>query len=63
VGDRAIVNPQGGFIAGPVRAEEGILYAEIDPVQMQAAKWELDVAGHMHVLMYSNSRCAPVYSQ
>jgi nitrilase len=46
VGDSAIVNPQGEFIAGPLREEEGILYAEIDPVQMQAAKWELDVAGH-----------------
>jgi nitrilase len=46
VGDSAIVNPQGVFIAGPLREQEGILYAEIDPVQMQAAKWEFDVAGH-----------------
>jgi nitrilase len=40
------VNPYGEFIAGPLREQEGILYAEIDPVQIQAAKWELDVAGH-----------------
>jgi nitrilase len=46
VGDSAIVNPQGEFIAGPLREQEGILYAEIDLVQMRAAKWEFDVAGH-----------------
>jgi nitrilase len=46
VGDSAIVNPDGEFIAGPLRQQEGILYAEIDPVQMRAAKWEFDVAGH-----------------
>lgn len=46
VGDSAIVNPDGEFIAGPLREQEGILYAEIDPVQMRAAKWDLDVAGH-----------------
>jgi nitrilase len=40
------VNPDGEFIAGPLREQEGILYAEIDPVQMRAAKWEFDVAGH-----------------
>ena len=46
VGDSVIVNPDGEFIAGPLREQEGILYAEIDPVQMQAAKLDLDVAGH-----------------
>ena len=46
VGDSAIVNPDGEFIAGPLREQEGILYAEIDPVRIRAAKWELDVAGH-----------------
>ena len=46
LGDSAIVNPDGKFIAGPLRGQEGILYAEIDSVQMRAAKWELDVAGH-----------------
>ena len=33
--------PEGEFIAGPLREQEGILYAEIDPVQIQAAKWDL----------------------
>ena len=46
LGDSAIVNPNGEFIAGPLGGQEGILYAEIDPVRMHAAKWELDVAGH-----------------
>jgi nitrilase len=46
VGDSAIVNPEGHFIAGPVRKQEEILYAEIDPHMMQGPKWMLDVAGH-----------------
>jgi nitrilase len=46
VGDSAIVNPDGEFIAGPLREQEGILYAEIDPVQMRGSTWMLDVAGH-----------------
>jgi nitrilase len=45
-GDSAIVNPEGEFIAGPLREQEGILYAEIDPAQMGGPKWMLDVAGH-----------------
>ncbi|MFL5628128.1 MAG: carbon-nitrogen hydrolase family protein [Ktedonobacteraceae bacterium] len=45
-GDSAIVNPEGFFIAGPVRHKEEILYADIDPCQMRAPKWMLDVAGH-----------------
>lgn len=46
VGDSAIVNPDGFFIAGPVRHKEEILYAEIDPRQMRGPRWMLDVAGH-----------------
>jgi nitrilase len=46
VGDSAIVNPDGEFIAGPLREQEGILYAEVDPEQMRGPKWMLDVAGH-----------------
>ncbi len=45
-GDSAIVSPDGKFIAGPLNAEEGILYAELDPKQMRGPKWNLDVAGH-----------------
>ncbi len=46
IGDSAIVNPEGEFIAGPVRKQEEILYAEIDPRMMRGPKWMLDVAGH-----------------
>jgi nitrilase len=45
-GDSAIVGPDGRFIAGPLNAEEGILYADLDPRQMRGSKWNLDVAGH-----------------
>ena len=45
-GDSAIVSPDGKFIAGPLNAEEGILYAELDSRQMRGPKWNLDVAGH-----------------
>jgi nitrilase len=45
-GDSAIVNPEGEFIAGPVRMKEEILYAEVDPRLMGGPKWMLDVAGH-----------------
>ena len=46
VGDSAILNPEGEFIAGPVQMKEDILYAEVDPKQMRGPKWMLDVAGH-----------------
>jgi len=46
VGDSAIINPDGEIIAGPLREQEGILYAPIDPLQMRGPKWMLDVAGH-----------------
>ena len=45
-GDSAVVSPDGKFVAGPLHAEEGILYAELDPRQMRGSKWNLDVAGH-----------------
>ncbi len=45
-GDSAIVNPDGEFIAGPLREQEAILYADVDPTQMRGPKWMLDVAGH-----------------
>ena len=45
-GDSAVVSPDGKLVAGPLNAEEGILYAELDPRQMRGSKWNLDVAGH-----------------
>lgn len=46
IGDSAIVDPEGRFIAGPLRNQEEILYAEVDPRMVQGPKWMLDVAGH-----------------
>jgi len=45
-GDSVIVNPNGEFIAGPVREKEEMLFAEIDPRQMSGPRWMLDVGGH-----------------
>ena len=45
-GESAIVGTDGKLISGPLNAEEGILYAELDPKQMRGPKWNLDVAGH-----------------
>ena len=46
IGDSVIVNPEGEFITGPVRKQEAIVYAEIDPRMVQGPKWMIDVAGH-----------------
>ena len=45
-GDSVIVNPDGKFIAGPLREQEDILYAQIDLRLLYGSKWMLDVAGH-----------------
>jgi hypothetical protein len=45
-GDSAIANPDGKRIAGPVRGEQTILYAEVDPRQSRGPRFQLDVAGH-----------------
>ena len=42
----AIAAPSGALAAGPLSAEEGILYAEVDPVAVTGSRWNLDVAGH-----------------
>ncbi|MDI1270293.1 MAG: carbon-nitrogen hydrolase family protein [Polaromonas sp.] len=45
-GDSAVAAPSGELIAGPLPREEGILYADIDPVAITGSRWNLDVAGH-----------------
>jgi nitrilase len=42
----AIVDPDGKLVAGPLEAEEGILYAEVHPDQLVGPRWQLDTAGH-----------------
>ena len=46
VGDSVVVAPGGELIAGPMRKEQGILYADIDVKKSSAAHRKLDVAGH-----------------
>jgi nitrilase len=45
-GDSAIVDPDGKFLAEPVRHREAILYAEVDPRRLTGPRFQLDVAGH-----------------
>ena len=45
-GDSVVVEPGGKIVAGPMRAELGILYADIDAARAAAARRTLDVAGH-----------------
>ena len=45
-GNSCVIAPNGKLLAGPLEAEEGILYADIDLQQIIAAKRMFDVAGH-----------------
>ncbi len=45
-GDSAVIAPGGEICAGPLRREQGILYAEIDSRRVGPAKRTLDVVGH-----------------
>ncbi|CAG1017348.1 partial nitrilase, partial [Burkholderiaceae bacterium] len=45
-GDSVVIDPQGKPVAGPLRREAGILYADIDVSRVAAARRTLDVAGH-----------------
>jgi nitrilase len=46
LGDSLVVDPSGKIVAGPLRRELGILYADIDLEAVGAAKRTLDVVGH-----------------
>jgi nitrilase len=45
-GDSVLVAPGGDIVAGPMRQEQGILYAEIDSERSRAARRTLDIVGH-----------------
>ena len=47
-GGSAIVSPDGSYLAGPLWDEEGILYADLDPALLHAARQRFDPAGHYH---------------
>jgi nitrilase len=46
VGDSVVIDPQGNIVAGPMRREAGILYADIDVGRVAPARRAFDVAGH-----------------
>ena len=46
LGNSSIIGPNGQILAGPMEAEEGILYADIDLQQIIKAKRMFDVVGH-----------------
>src|SRR6478672_7368750 len=43
-----ILPPDGSYLAGPLWDEEGILYADLDPSLLHAARQRFDPAGHYH---------------
>ncbi|HEU0122196.1 MAG TPA: carbon-nitrogen hydrolase family protein [Bryobacteraceae bacterium] len=45
-GGSVIVDPFGNILAGPLRGEEGLLFADIDPETALGGKFDLDVTGH-----------------
>jgi nitrilase len=45
-GDSVIVAPGGEVVAGPLRGQHGLLFADIEPARVPAAHRTLDVAGH-----------------
>jgi nitrilase len=45
-GDSIIIAPGGNIVAGPLKQEDGILYAELDLDEVAKSKRALDVAGH-----------------
>ncbi|HUH11564.1 MAG TPA: carbon-nitrogen hydrolase family protein [Longimicrobiales bacterium] len=45
-GGSAIVDPMGGYLAGPLFGEEGILYADLDLAEIPRARFDFDVTGH-----------------
>ncbi len=47
-GGSAILGPDGGYLAGPLWDEEGILYAELDPERLVEERQRFDPVGHYH---------------
>jgi len=45
-GGSVIIGPDGEVLAGPLRGEQGILFADLDMAALPGAKHTLDVAGH-----------------
>ena len=45
-GGTMIVDPTGKIVAGPLVDEEGILYADVDPMLAIKERQNLDISGH-----------------
>jgi len=45
-GDSIVIAPGGQIVAGPMRKEKGLLFADVDPLRAGVAKRALDVSGH-----------------
>ena len=45
-GGSAIISPLGDVLAGPLYDQEGILYADLDMIQVARGKLDFDVVGH-----------------
>ena len=45
-GNTCIVDPNGHVVAGPLREEAGILYAEVDPSAVARSRLQFDACGH-----------------
>lgn len=49
-GNSVIVDPNGAVLAGPARHEQTILWADLDPAEVRAARRYFDPVGHYHRL-------------
>ncbi len=47
-GGSAILGPDGGYLAGPLYDEEGMLYADLEPSRLLEERQRFDPAGHYH---------------
>ena len=47
-GGSAILGPDGGYLAGPLWNEEGILFADLEPARLYEERQRFDPAGHYH---------------
>jgi nitrilase len=47
-GGSAILAPDGSYLAGPLWDEEGMLFADLEPAVLHAARQRFDPAGHYH---------------
>jgi nitrilase len=64
-GDSVVVAPNGKIVAGPLRDQQGILYAELDTDLIASARRTLDTVGHyaradLFQLQVSTSKVEPV---